>query len=102
MGQHVSARRVHPDEERLAVLLRLVHESNRRGRYHLVESRHVILDTWHRTGRQRSLIDDLLPADLAPTRFHCRVVHVCRPAMDQLARADPGFPLWGVSVVEWI
>ena len=95
----VHARRVVPDEERLAVRLGLVHEVGGSLDQHFVEGAHVVFglrrDVVHvrhvghvRVGRQRALIDDPLLADLAPTRLLGRVVRVGRPAVDQVARAD--------------
>ncbi len=93
------ARRVVPDEERLAVLLGLVHEVARSLDQHLVEGGHVVFrlqerEVVHvghvghvRKRRQRAFIHDLLLADLAPARLHGGVVRVRRPAMDQAARA---------------
>jgi hypothetical protein len=52
--------------------------------------------------RKRSLIDDLLLAHLSPTGFHCGVVYVCRPAVDQVARADRGLPFRRIGVIERI
>ena len=76
----VHARGVVPDEERLAVLLGLVHEVARSLDQHLVEGRHVVLRLQERQvvhvrhvrhvreRRQRAFVDDPLLADLAPAR----------------------------------
>ena len=102
MGQHMGARRVHPDEEGFAGLLCIVHEGNGGGRYHLVERRHVVFDAWHWARRQRSLIDDLLLAHLAPARLHRLVIRVRGPRVHQVARADRGLPFRRISVIERI
>ena len=83
VGEDVHARGVVPDEERLAVLLRLVHEVARLAfDQHVVEGLHVVLGlaallpvlpARHvRERRQRAFVDDLLLADLAPARHHGR------------------------------
>jgi len=78
--------RVVPNEKRLAVLLGLVHEVGRALDQHLVEGGHVVfrlrkrkvvhvLHVRHvRERRQRAFVDDLLFADLAPTRIDGRIV----------------------------
>src|SRR3954468_162828 len=99
MSQHMGTRRVHPDEERLAVLLSLVHERDGGGRYHLVKGRHVVFDAGHWTRRQRTFVDDLLLAHLAPPGLHRGVVYVRRPAMDEIARTDRGVPFRRIGVI---
>src|SRR3954471_18747401 len=110
MSQHMGTRRVHPDEERLAVLLGLVDERDGGGRYHLVKGRHVVFDAGHWTRRQRTFVDDLLLAHLAPPGLHRgvvyvrrpAVVYVRRPAMDEIARTDHGLPFRRIGVIERI
>src|SRR3954467_15547532 len=102
MSQHMGTRRLHPDEERLAVLLGLVHERDGGGRYHLVKGRHVVFDAGHWTRRQRTFVDDLLLAHLAPPGLHRGVVYVRRPAMDEIARTDRGLPFRRIGVIERI
>ena len=117
------ARRVVPEEERLALALGLVHEALGVLDQHLVEGRHVVfgalqtlLHVRHvghvRVGRQRAFVDDPLLADLAPARHHRLVVVVGRPAVHQVARPVLGMEGWipgegvpvgirhGVEVVE--
>ena len=55
---------------------------------HLVEGLPVVFDAFHRVGRERTFIHDLLLAHLAPARLNRGIVRVCGPAMDQVARAD--------------
>ena len=81
MRDDVHARRVEPDEERLAVRLGLVHELE-------VQSEDLVVHGLHPFGIERAGILDLLFADLAPARHHGRVILVRRPAMNHVARAD--------------
>ena len=86
-----------PDEERLAVLLGLVHEALAVLDQHLVEGLHVvlglaaflpILPPGHvRERGERPLVLDPLLADLAPARHLGGVVLVGGPGMDEVARA---------------
>ena len=78
----VHARRVQPDEERLAVALRLVDELD--GVWSRISSSTVSM----RFGVERAGVLDLLLADLAPARMLGRVVLVGRPAVEHVARAD--------------
>ena len=68
-------------EERLAVLLGLVHELDG-------EVADLVVHRLHPLGIERAGVLDLLLADLAPARHLGRVVRVRRPAMDHVARAD--------------
>ncbi len=91
VSEHVHARGVVPDEERLAVTLRLVHEIVGVLDQYVVEGLHVVLGfatflpvlhVLHvRKWRQRTLIHDLLLSDFAPARHSGVVVRVRRPAM---------------------
>ena len=96
----VHARRVVPDEERLAVLLGLVHEVARSLDQHLVEGRHVVLglrrDVVHvrhvgHVGKGASgPSSTIFCLPILPQRGCTgRVVRVGRPAVDQVARAVP-------------
>ena len=69
----VHARRVQPEEERLAVALGLVDELGR-----VVED--LVVDRLHALGVERAGVLDLLLADLAPARMHGRVVLVASPS----------------------
>src|SRR5215468_182869 len=75
----VHARRVQPQEERLAVRPRLVYELERVGEDLVVHGLHAI-----RTQRTRVL--DPLLADLAPARLLGGIVHGGGPAMHHVAR----------------
>ena len=77
----VHARRVEPHEERLAVLLGLVHEVDG-------EVANLVVDGLHPLGIERAGVFDPLLADLAPARHLGRVVRVGGPAVDHVARAD--------------
>ena len=81
MRDDVHAGRVEPDEERLVVLLGLVHEVDG-------EVADLVVHRLHALGIERAGVLDLLLADLAPARHLGRVVHVGRPAMNHVARAD--------------
>ena len=69
VGDDVHPRRVEPDEERLAVALRLVDELER-----VIED--LVVDRLHPLGRERAGVLDLLLADLAPARLLGRVILV--------------------------
>ena len=88
MRDDVSAGRVEPDEERLAVLLGLVDELDRVIEDVLVDRLHIVFDARHWMRRQRPLIGDRLLADLAPTRLLCRIVDVGRGAVNEIARPN--------------
>ena len=77
----VHARRVQPDEERLFVGARLVHELRR-------EVEDFVVDRLHALGIELASVLDLLFADLAPARHHRLVIRIGGPAMDHVARAD--------------
>ena len=81
MGDDVHARRVEPEEERLAVRLGLVHELEG-------QIADLVVHRLHPLRIERAGVLDLLLADLAPARHHRRVVRVRRPAVDHVARAD--------------
>ena len=81
MRHDVHARRVEPDEERLAVLLGLVHEIDGK-------VANLVVHGLHALGIERAGVLDLLLADLAPARLLGRIVDVGRPAVDHVARAD--------------
>ncbi len=76
----VHARRIQPDEERLAVRVRLVDERQR-----LVAD--LVVYRLHARRAQFTGILDLLLADLAPTRIHSRVIAGRRPRVQHVARA---------------
>ena len=84
----MDARRIHPDEEGLAVFLGLVDELQGVIEDVLVDCLHVVFDAGHRMRRQRALVDDLLLADLAPARLDGRIVRVGRESVQHIARAD--------------
>ena len=109
----VHARRVVPEEERLAVALGLGHEALGVVDQHLIEGGHVVLgrleplrhvgDVGHiGIRRQRPFVDDALLTDLAPTRHHRLVVVVGGPAVHQIARpilrVEARLPREGVPV----
>ena len=81
MRDDVHARRVEPDEERLAVLLGLVHEIDG-------EVANLVVHRFHALGIERAGVLDPLLADLAPARHLRRIVFVGGPAMNHVARAD--------------
>ena len=77
----VHARRIQPEEEGLVVRPRLVDELERVGE-------DLVVDGLHPLRTERAGVLDLLLADLAPARLHRRVVHVGRPGVEHVARAD--------------
>ena len=81
VGDDVHARRVEPEEERLAVGLGLVEELEG-------EVPDFVVHGLHPLGIERAGVFDLLLADLAPARHHGRIVDVGRPAVNHVARAD--------------
>ena len=81
MRHDVHARRIEPQEEWLAVGLGLVDELER-------EVADLVVHGLHPLWIERSGVLDLLFADLAPARIHSRVIHVGRPRVDHVARAD--------------
>jgi hypothetical protein len=85
MGEHVHPGRVEPHEERLVFLLGLLHEVDRMFEDHVVDRLHVQLDALGRMGRERTLVDDLLLAYLAPAGVDRRVVLVGRPTVEDVA-----------------
>jgi hypothetical protein len=88
MRDDVHPRRVHPNEERLAVRLRLVDEALGLVENNGIDRFHVVLDAVDRMRRQRALVGDLLLADLAPARIDGGIVDVRRDAMQNVARPD--------------
>ena len=76
----VHPRRVQPEEERLVILARLVHELERQ-----VED--LVVDGLHPLRTKFTGVLDLLLADLAPARLNRGVVHGGRPRMHHVARA---------------
>ena len=81
MRHDVHARRVEPEEERLAVGLGLVDELER-----VIED--LVVDRLHPLRIERPGVLDLLLADLAPAWLIGRIVDVGRPAVEHVARAD--------------
>ena len=81
MRHDVHARRVEPDEERLVVVLGLVHE---------IEGKvaDFVVHRFHPLGIERAGILDPLLADLAPARHLGRIILVGGPAVNHVARAD--------------
>src|SRR6476660_8436616 len=94
--------RIHPHEERLVLSLRLVHERNGRLGNYLIERGHVVFYARHWPRRQRSLVHDLLLADLSPARLDRGIISIRRPAMDQVTRADSRLPFRRIGVPERI
>ena len=88
MRDDMHARRVVPDEERLAGGLGLVDEGDGLVADDLVDGLHVVFDAVDRMRRQRPFVGDLLLADLAPARIDRRIVGVGRESVQQIARAD--------------
>ncbi len=80
MRDNVHARGVEPEEERLAVLARLVDELEG-----VVED--LVVHGLHPLGTKLAGVLDLLLADLTPARLHGRVIDIGRPRMDHVARA---------------
>ena len=81
VGDDVHARRVEPEEERLAVRLCLVQELEG-------EVADFVVHGLHPLGIERAGVLDLLLADLAPARVDGRIVGFGRPAVNHVARAD--------------
>jgi hypothetical protein len=81
MCDDVHASRIEPHEERLAVLLSLIHETES-------EVADFVVDRFHALGIERTGILDPLHADLAPARHHRGIIHVGGPAVDHVARTD--------------
>ena len=81
VGDDVHARRVQPDEERLALLLRLVDELER-------VLADLVVDRLHPLWVERPGVLDLLLADLAPARVDVRIVDVVRVTVEHVARTD--------------
>ncbi len=81
MRDDVHAGRIQPHEERLAVSLGLVHEIDGK-------IADLVIHGLHALRIQGARVLDLLFADLAPARHHRGIVHVGRPAMHHVARAD--------------
>ncbi len=100
MRDDMRAGGVHPQEERLVLLLDLVDELHRVVEDVLVDRLHVVLDTRHGVRRQRPLILDRLPADPAPPRLDRLVVGRGGEAVDQVARSDLVSQRRGIRVPE--
>src|SRR5215469_388746 len=75
MSDDVHASGVEPEEERFAVVLRLLDE------LHGV-AEDFIVNRLHALRTEFPSVFDLLFADLSPTRLNRCVIHVRRPAMD--------------------
>ena len=81
VGAQVHARRVVPDEERLARRVLALHEVDRRRRGLVVDGLHALL------GQRAGVLDGLL-ADLAEAGIDGRVVDVGRLGLQHAARAE--------------
>ena len=89
MGDDVHAGRVEPDEEGLVVGFGLIYELQG-------EIADFVVHGFHALGIKCAGVLDLLLADLAPARHLGRVVHVGRPGMNHVARADDVQQILGV------
>src|SRR5215470_11083327 len=80
---------IKPEEERLAVVLRLLNE------FHSVAENFVVY-RFHPLGTELSCVFNLLVADLPPARLNRGVINVRRPAMNHVAGADRLFRRWWI------
>src|SRR5262249_49620506 len=81
MRDDVHARRIKPDEERLAVGLSLVHELE-------CQIANLVVYRLHALRIERAGVLDSLLTDLAPARHLRGIILVGSPAMNHVARAD--------------
>ncbi len=88
MGDHVHPSWVEPDEERFAVVPRLVHKLEGIVTDNTIDRLHVKLNTLDRMRRQRALVLDALLADLALAGIYGCIVAVDRKCVKDVARAN--------------
>src|SRR5262249_60774487 len=83
---------IEPKEERFTVLPCLVEEHERVGQY-------LIVDGLHALRAQFTRILYFLLSYFAPARLYGRIVYVCRPCVEHIARSDTGFERWWIGAM---